>query len=240
MNRTSNVTVTVVVITKNQRTYLERSLPALAAQRGVSRFETVVVDSGSTDGALDVVREHGAKLVQIAPEAFGYARAYNLGAAHGTGKYIVRLSGDAIPIGTDWLMGLLVPMETDESIGATWGAQTLPPGLRNPVEHFCQKLYGYDAGKNAKPVRITRLCTVLGCNMATRRDLWERFPFPDIAQVEDYAFYGKLLQDGFAGTFVPGARVLHGHEESLSKALSRSLKQSFWQVIIRIRLFLQK
>jgi glycosyltransferase involved in cell wall biosynthesis len=55
-----DVTATVVIITKNQRPYLERSLPVIAAQTGVpGRVETVVVDDGSTDGARDVIRHTG-------------------------------------------------------------------------------------------------------------------------------------------------------------------------------------
>ena len=234
------MTATVVVITKNQRTFLERSLPAIAAQRGVSPFEVIVVDSGSTDGAQEIIRASGATLVELAPEDFGYARAYNVGAAHGRGRYIVRLSGDAMPMGTDWLARLLAPMEADSTVGATWGAQTLPHGLRNPVEHWCQSLYGYDAPGDAKPVRVTRLCTVLGCSMATRRDLWERFPFPEVPQAEDYAFFRTLLQNGFAGMFVPGATVLHGHEEPFFKAVTRSLHQSAWQGLIRLNLLARK
>lgn len=230
------MTATVVIITKNQRTYLERSLPRIRAQRGVSAFEIIVVDSGSTDGATNIVREHGAKLIEIAPETFGYARAYNIGATQGSGKYLVRLSGDAVPLETDWLVKLLEPMENDPAIGATWGAQQLPPGLRNPVEHWCQVLYGYNAAKGAKPERVTRLRTVLGCNMATRRALWERFPFPEIAQAEDYAYFAALIQNGFVGAFVPEARVLHGHEEPFPKAIARSLQQSLWQVQIRWRM----
>lgn len=234
------MTATIVIITKNQRTYLERSLPQILAQRGVSLLETVVVDSGSTDGTVGIVREHGAKLIQIAPETFGYARAYNAGTIQGSGEYIVRLSGDAVPIGTDWLAKLLEPMQKDATVGATWGTQQLPPGLQNPVEHWCQQLYGYDARPDAKPVRVTRLRTVLGCNMATRRALWNSFPFPEIAQAEDYAYFGNLLRSGFAGAFVPGATVLHGHEEQVAKAVVRSLKQSFWQGIIRLNLLMKK
>lgn len=225
---------TVVIITKNQRPYLERSLPAIAAQKGVpGRVEVIVVDSGSTDGAQDVVRHYGAHVLAKNAAPFNYARAYNAGATVGTGRYIVRLSGDAIPIHTDWLAQLLAPMESDSTVGVTWGTQQLPPGLKNPMEHLCQHLYGYDKTE-ASPRRRDRTCTVLGCNMATRRDLWAQNPFPEIPQAEDYAYFHRLIQCGFVGTFVPGATVLHGHEESLPRAMYRSFQQSALQVAIRL------
>lgn len=223
--------VTVVVITKNQRAYLERSLPMIARQTGVpGGVETVVVDSGSTDGALEVVRRHEATLVSIAAASFGYARAYNIGAAAGTGDLLVRLSGDAVPANDRWLARLTAPF-SDPTIAVTWGAQTLPPGLCNPVEHLCQRLYGYDK-PDAPPVRVARTRTVLGANMATRRDLWETYPFPNIAQAEDYAYFHHFVRRGCAGMFIPGAIVVHGHSENFLRGTCRSLYQSFLQGMI--------
>lgn len=226
------MTATVVIITKNQRPYLERSLPAIAAQTGVpGSVEVVVVDDSSTDGTRDLVRRYGAHYVGYSSEPFNYARAYNVGIAVGIGRYIVRLSGDAIPIRTDWLARLLAPIESDPSVGLVWGAQQLPVGLRNPIEHLCQRLYGYDK-TDASPRRVTRTCNVLGCNMASRRDLWAQNPFPELPQAEDYAYFHRLIKRGFAGTFVPDAVVLHGHDEPFARALRRSIQQSAMQLAI--------
>ncbi len=228
------MTATVVIITKNQRAYLERSLPAIAAQAGVpGGVEIVVVDNDSTDGARAVVRDRGARLVEYGPGPFNYARAYNAGAAVGIGEYLVRLSGDAVPIGTDWLSRLLAPLQSNPTVAVTWGAQQLPEGLRNPFEHLCQRLYGYNK-TDAPPRHVTHTRNVLGGNMATRRDLWSRCPFPELPQAEDYAYFHAMIGRGFAGTFVPGAVVLHGHEESLGCAARRSVVQSVWQVAVRL------
>ncbi|MBC8138390.1 MAG: glycosyltransferase [Fibrella sp.] len=228
------MTATVVILTKNQRPYLERSLPAIAAQTGVpGGVEVVVVDGGSTDGAQEVARHYGVHLLDNGSQRFNYARAYNAGAGIGTGRCLVRLSGDAIPIHTDWLARLLAPLEADSTVGVTWGTQRLPPGLRNPIEHLCQRLYGYDK-TDAPPRRVTRTRTVLGCNMATRRDLWRQDPFPELLQAEDYAYFHRMIRRGFAGMFVPGAVVLHGHEEPFLRAVHRSFQQSALQVAIRL------
>src|SRR3712207_2042463 len=101
----------VVIITKNQRAFLQRSLPVIAAQRGFEEggLEVIVVDSGSTDGAQEVVRASvgPVRLVEIPPRTFTYARAHNAGAAQAQGDLLVRLSGDAIPADACWLSRLL-------------------------------------------------------------------------------------------------------------------------------------
>ncbi len=221
----------VVIITKNQRAYLERSLPMIAAQRGMpGGVEVIVVDSGSADGAQAVARAYGARLVEIAPASFGYARAHNAGAERARGEFVVRLSGDAVPAHPCWLRRLLRPFR-DPSVAATWGSQSLPAHVRNPLERLAQRL-SYDNGR--RPRRHTRDTTVLGCNMAVRRALWAAHPYDErLPQAEDYAWTHHWYRRGHAAVFVPAAPVIHGHEEPLPRALRRALAQSALQGLIR-------
>ncbi len=68
--------------------------------------------------------------------------------------------------------------------------------------------------------------------MATRRELWAQTPFPELPQAEDYAYFHDMVQRDYAGVFVPGAVVLHGHEEPFLRATYRSLQQSVLQGLI--------
>ena len=230
----------MVVITRNQRVFLKRSLPMLAAQRleeGSARgagLEVIVVDSGSTDGALDVVRAHSGavRLVEIAPETFGFARAHNVGAAHARGEFVVRLSGDAIPARDDWLQRLLAPFAGDARLAATWGGQILPPHVRNPLERFAQRLL-YPPSRPAR--RYTTPTTVNGANLAVRRSLLAAHPYDErLPQAEDYAWVAHWCRRGWTAAYVPDAPVIHGHEEPLVRAARRALAQSTFQGLIRL------
>lgn len=230
----------VVIITKNQRGFLQRSLPVIAAQRGVGAggLEVIVVDSGSTDGAQDVVRGWSdlAQLVEIPPRTFTYARAHNAGAARAQGEILVRLSGDAIPASERWLSRLLDPF-ADASVAATWGSQILPPHVRNPLERWAQRLL-FDNPNARRARRHTRDTTVLGCNMAVRRALWQTHPFDErLPQVEDYAWTHHWYRRGWAAVFVPDAPVLHGHDEPLGRSLRRAVTQTTLQGLVRLNLF---
>lgn len=230
----------VVIITKNQRAFLERSLPMIAAQRGIEAggLEVIVVDSGSTDGAQDVVRAHGdlAGLVEIPPHTFSYARAHNAGAARARGEILVRLSGDAIPAGECWLSRLMGPF-SDPTVAATWGGQILPPHVRSPLERLAQRLL-YDHPDARRTRRHTRDTTVLGCNMAVRRSLWREHPYDErLPQAEDYAWMHHWYRRGQAGVFVPDAPVLHGHDEPLWRSIRRACAQTALQGLIRLNFF---
>lgn len=226
----------VVIITKNQRAFLCRSLPRLAAQHGFENTggpEVVVVDSGSTDGTRELVRDWpGARLVEI--ERFSYARAHNAGARRARGEFLVRLSGDAIPADDCWLSRLLEPF-CDRTVAATWGSQILPPHVGNPLEHLAQRLLYENARRPRRHIRDT---TVLGCNMAVRRALWQEHPYDErLPQAEDYAWTHHWYRQGWAGVFVPDAPVLHGHDESLIRSVRRACAQTALQGLIRLNVF---
>ncbi len=228
----------VVIITKNQRAYLERSLPVLAAQNVPpseapgEAFEVIVVDSGSTDGAQNVARSYAplVRLLEIPAASFGYARAHNVGAGQAHGAFIARLSGDAVPVGPDWLRELLAPFN-DSSVAAAWGRQALPSVVKSPLERLAQRLF-YDPRRPARTYRRPTL--VFGSCMAVRASLWKAHPYDErIPQAEDFAWVAYWQRRGYAGAYVPGAAVVHGHDEPMGRALRRAFAQSALQVLIR-------
>jgi N-acetylglucosaminyl-diphospho-decaprenol L-rhamnosyltransferase len=85
--------VSAVVVTYNALPWIERCLESV---RGL---ETVVVDNGSTDGTVELVRDRfpDARLVQ--QENRGLAAGWNRGIAEATGDWFLILNADA------WLLG---------------------------------------------------------------------------------------------------------------------------------------
>ena len=65
--------VSVVVVTLNALPYLERCLES------VREYETVVVDHGSTDGTLELVRERFPEARLVEQENRGLAAGWNRG-----------------------------------------------------------------------------------------------------------------------------------------------------------------
>ena len=72
--------VSVVIRTYNEARYLEELLLGIAAQeRPDFDVEVVLVDSGSTDGTLDIASQHGARIVHIRKQDFTFGRSLNVG-----------------------------------------------------------------------------------------------------------------------------------------------------------------
>ena len=71
--------LSVVIIGRNEGERLERCILTAQAIEGGKAKEILYVDSGSTDGSLDLAARLGAKVLPLSPGAFTAARARNLG-----------------------------------------------------------------------------------------------------------------------------------------------------------------
>jgi N-acetylglucosaminyl-diphospho-decaprenol L-rhamnosyltransferase len=85
--------VDAVVVTYNGLPHVERALESLAG------LETVVVDHGSTDGTVDVVRKRFPAVTVVEQENRGLAAGWNRGIRETSAPYVLVLNSDA------WLVG---------------------------------------------------------------------------------------------------------------------------------------
>lgn len=231
----------VIIITRNQRSLLEKSLPRLLKQDLGGGYEIIVVDSGSTDGAVKYVESLPVKLVRIFPKTFNYARAFNTGAGKAKGEYLVRLSGDAVPLRGDFLTELVKPFD-DPKVGGTYGRYTISgrKGYSYPNYwggwRFPEKLKRY----SVKPVfgmgLIGRggmhLYDFAGAACAVRREIWRKRGLNEGLVAGEDAEYGWFLHlIGYDIVCNPRAVVLHEHPVKVSKAVRTYLGLNKWQVI---------
>ena len=85
--------VDAVIVTYNGLPHVERALESLAG------LETVVVDHGSADGTVDVVRERFPAVTLVEQENRGLAAGWNTGIRQTSAPYVLVLNSDA------WLVG---------------------------------------------------------------------------------------------------------------------------------------
>jgi N-acetylglucosaminyl-diphospho-decaprenol L-rhamnosyltransferase len=79
----------VVVVTYNALPWVERALAS------VSGYETVVVDHGSSDGTVALVRERFPEVRVVEQENRGLAYGWNTGVERTSGRYVLLLNSDA-------------------------------------------------------------------------------------------------------------------------------------------------
>jgi GT2 family glycosyltransferase len=89
----SEASVAVVIPSWNSAGLLPRCLDSLADQG--AELELMVVDNGSADGSVELLRERGVPHVSLA-ENVGFAAAVNLGAARTRAPAVLALNADTV------------------------------------------------------------------------------------------------------------------------------------------------
>jgi GT2 family glycosyltransferase len=121
--------VSVVVVTYNALPWLERCLESVAGH------ETIVVDNGSTDGTVELVRERFPHVRLVELDNVGFGAGLNAGMRIAAGDYFLLLNSDA------WAVGDAVERLV-EFADAHPQAAVVGPRLRNPDGSLQRSLRG--------------------------------------------------------------------------------------------------
>jgi rhamnosyltransferase len=206
----------VIVRAKNEASSIEATFEALRRQTVAS--EIVVVDSGSTDGTLDIARRWCDRLVEIPAEEFTFGHALNVGAAAATHRIHFALSAHCAPHRDDWIERALAHYE-DAQVAATNGHIYTPDG-EVMLEPFRQT----SANALADPY-----WGFSNHAASWRADVWERFAFDErIEACEDKEWAWRVLGAGYVIVFDPFLRVRTGHRRAagLRALFRRTVKES--------------
>ena len=100
-NPKQSPTVSFVIPAKNEVGYIDRCLDAIQKMKTLDmKIEIVVVDNGSTDNTIDIVKAYGAIVATKNNGTIGSLR--NFGARLSSGDFIAFLDADCI-VPEDWL-----------------------------------------------------------------------------------------------------------------------------------------
>jgi len=218
------IETSIVIPTKNGAKDIGDCLDAVYSQKATGRFEVLMIDSGSTDGTLEIVRRYPVRLEQIPAETFHHARTRNYAATLTSGRFLVFLSQDAIPACDTWLAAFLSNF-SDASVGAVYGRQL--PKAASGLERRAAFATLYD---DARIVKMPMDGVGLGyryyhfsnANSAIRKTAWHATRFPEELKVfEDVGIAKRILDSGWSIVYEPGAAVYHSHDFPLVTLFQR-------------------
>lgn len=199
--------VSVVIRCRNEAGDLGPVLDAVHAQRGAPSTEIVALDSGSTDGTLDLLARHPVRVERMPPGEFTFGRALNVGARLAQGALLVHLSAHCRPLAADWLARLVAPF-ADTTVVATFGRQVPIPGV-NPIEAIAMTRNFPSSG--AAGVLFSN------ANGAVRRAAVLVRPWDEeIPAAEDH-LWAAAVRPPERVVYVPEAAVEHSHPMTLDE-----------------------
>ena len=202
----------------------ERTLPALLAPVRNAGVEIVAIDSGSRDRTVELLKDAGARVLDLGGQPFGHGSARNRAASAATGRVLVFVTQDVEPVTAAWLEPLVAALGDPKTAGA-FGRQV--PRDASPEEAFMVRTNYPETSRVIEPEPFrgsfgpgsTLFSNAFG---AMRRDVWERFPFPGIVMSEDQAWGMNVLRAGYRIRYEPAAAVYHGHHLGLGRAFRRN------------------
>ncbi len=200
--------VSILIRTHDNQRTIGRVLEGVRAQL-FTDYETIVVDSGSTDRTLEILNKHPHTFVDNSAKSFGYGGSLNAGVSVARGEYVVCLSSHCIPLHERWLSRLVEAMDGDESLAGAWGpmvfdVEDFPVGEKERVETV-----------DLERFRQRPNWGLHNPNSIVRRSLWEEHPFSEeVERCEDQEWAHHFLKQGYRTGIVHGAdvfyRVPHG------------------------------
>jgi len=169
-------TVSIIVPAYNEVMTIQKCLNSLV-QLNYPQYEIVVVDDGSTDRTLDLVKAYASPKVKVISQPNrGKANALNTGFKQITSEIVVTVDADTL-LHQDALQHIVKRFSSDRQLGAVAGNVKVDyePGLLNALQAV-----EYTLGINL----IRKTQSMLGCVMivtgpiaALRRDAVERAGF---------------------------------------------------------------
>ena len=227
--------VSICIPTRNGGEQFRQVLEAVFHQQTELTYEVICVDSGSTDGTLEIIRSYPQILLkQIAPEEFGHGRTRNLAASLGTGEFIVFLTQDAVPGHAFWLEQLVGAMRKDEKIVLAFGIHYPYPDCnvldrRDIAGHFRNfgtenTVYRLEDPERYRTDEGYRHLLAFSSdnNACVRRSVFEEHPYPDVNFAEDQIWTRQMMEAGHSKIYCPQAPVYHSHNYDPSELLYRA------------------
>ncbi len=183
-----------------------------------------MIDSGSTDGTLEIARRYPVRIEQIPPETFHHARTRNYAAGLAKGEFLVFLSQDAIPASDMWLQGMISNFD-DQSVGAAYGRQLPRHDSTLERQETLDAVYGgervvKDPSRGQEcGFRYYHFSSV---NSAIRKEVWQATGFPDDLKVyEDLGIAKRILDAGWKIVYEPQGAVYHSHSHTICGLFKR-------------------
>lgn len=228
--------VSVIVVNWNTRKLLEQCLGSVYETAGSLAVEVIVVDNGSSDGSVEMVRERFPQARLIAnPENLGFARANNQAMKIARGRYFLLLNSDAA-LRPGALQSLVDRMEARPEGGIVGGRLVNPDGTFQASYMDFPTLWGevmlmlklhtlfrtryFPSHPPAESEAAREADWIPGACMLVRRQLWEQIGGLD----ETYFMYSEEVdwcrrarQVGWKVYYTPEAEIVHWGGQSIGR-----------------------
>lgn len=211
--------VTIVIPNYNGIGFLRGCLDSIYTQDpDTPEYDVLVVDNGSTDGSLELLREHYPQVrLEALPENTGFCHAVNLGIQRTASPYVLLLNNDT-KVKSNFVKNMCNGIESRPeafSVSARMLMWDRPELLDDAGDRYCVFGWAFSRGKGKPAVQYSRSCEIFSaCGGAAiyRRSILEKiggFDEEHFAYLEDLDIGYRARIYGYRSFYEPGAEVIH-------------------------------
>ncbi len=227
--------VSVVIPVKNGIHTIKKCIDGILSQN-ISVEEIVVIDSGSTDGTIELLKKYDkVKLIEIPSSEFNHGETRNIGVQHASCEYVVLTVQDAWPVDENWLDNLFKGL-VNKDVVAVCGQQVVPHDPdKNPAQWFkpystpevITRRFSEDEFGKLSPEAMSQACSWDNVTALYKKETLLQIPFQNTIFAEDKIWAKEALANGCTIAYNYAARVYHYHHEDAEFAFKRTYAEIF-------------
>jgi len=221
--------VSIVVRCKNEAATIDQTLTMLRLQDYNGEIEHIIIDSGSTDGSLQIIRQHCPNILnRIDPQDYIPGKVLNNAMKIATYDWVVFLNADATPANEQWLTNILTSKSSCDNFGAAF--------CRQIPREKCIPTFAIDYekcfAKNRQSKKWDHFFSMVGS--LVHRPVWKKLPFDEVIQYsEDEEWTRRLKNNGLEIVYAEDSVVIHSHNYTLKECCERACGEMIANVQMR-------
>ncbi|MDC0603414.1 glycosyltransferase [Aliiglaciecola sp.] len=223
------VTASVIIPTYNAGNEFEAVLDILLRQACSFEYEIVIVDSGSSDQTVDLIRSKKSdriKLYEIPNTEFQHGRTRNYAISMSEGEFVAVITQDAMPADEHWLTHLINGFEQAPDAVGVFGSHKAYESHSDFVKRDIFRVFErfnmfgeeyswyFDQREPGSKDWQFALQYYSDNNSCMRKSVWDQLPYPEIDWGEDQAWAWMIVQLGLTKVYQKDAVVYHSHDDT--------------------------
>ncbi len=215
----------LIIPTYNAASHIDALLQGILQQE-LQPNHILVIDSGSTDNTIELLKKHPVTVHQIPKAQFNHGGTRQQGIKMVDADIYIFMTQDAKLANKEALTQLLLPLQTDASIGCAYGRQ-LPNANANPLARHA-RLFNYPPQSQTKALKDRKTLGIKTCFISNSFTAYRKSALLQIGGFptnlnfgEDSFVAAKMLLANWRIAYAADACVYHSHNLSLMEEFNR-------------------
>ena len=232
-----------IPVYNGENDHLEETLTALYNQKTDFEWNVLIIDSGSSDNSVKIIRKFHHKynnltLKEIDKSEYSHGGTRQLAAEISDGEYMVYLSQDAVPYNQNWLTEMLKPFEISEKIVAVLARQKPRDYCFPAMKYDINAVFNEQGIEDAVTVWTRTISEQIGtytkesfysdvCSAAPRLFLVNEIGYKPVKYSEDYEYGKDIIDAGYYKAYNGRAIVEHSNDVFLKDYKKRIFDETY-------------